>query len=53
MASAYKPPAFDKKYEEQVNTNYYDNAIKDYTATANANRTAQITEAQNDKQGKP
>ena len=46
-SSAYKPPTYDeKKYGSQVNTSYYDNAIKDYTAQANANRATQLGEAQ-------
>ena len=47
MATAYQAPAYDeKKYRKGINANYYDQAIADYKKSANADRNAQIAEAQ-------
>ena len=51
MATAYQAPAYDeKKYRKGIDTTYYDQAIKDYTKQANADRNRQITEAQKTQQ---
>lgn len=51
MATAYQAPAYDeKKYRAGINTDYYSNAIKQYTADANAERARQIGEAQKTQQ---
>lgn len=46
MAVTYSAPAYDeKKYRAGINTSYYDNAIKNYTAQAEKQRSSQIAEA--------
>lgn len=51
MAITYKSPGWDeKKYSKGVDTSYYTNAVKDYTAQANADRQFQISEAQKAQQ---
>lgn len=51
MATAYQAPDYDeKKYRAGINTDYYKNAVNQYTADANAERTRQIGEAQKTQQ---
>lgn len=51
MATAYQAPAYDeKKYRAGINTDYYKNAVNQYTADANAERNRQIGEAQKTQQ---
>ena len=51
MATAYQAPDYDeKKYRAGINTDYYKNAVNQYTADANAERTRQISEAQKTQQ---
>ena len=51
MATAYQAPAYDEeKYRKGINTDYYKNAVNQYTADANAERTRQIGEAQKTQQ---
>ena len=51
MATAYQAPDYDeKKYRAGINTDYYKNAVNQYTADANAERTRQIGEAQKNQQ---
>lgn len=46
-ASTYQSPAYDeKKYRAGINTDYYKNAVNQYTEQANADRSQQIAEAQ-------
>jgi hypothetical protein len=46
-ASAYQSPEYDdKKYRQGINTDYYKNAVNQYTEQANADRSQQIAEAQ-------
>lgn len=49
--SAYQAPDYDeKKYRAGINTDYYKNAVNQYTADANAERNRQIGEAQKTQQ---
>ena len=51
MATAYQAPDYDeKKYRAGINTDYYKNAVNQYTADANAERNRQIGEAQKTQQ---
>lgn len=51
MATAYQAPDYDeKKYRAGLNTDYYKNAVTQYTADANAERQRQIGEAQKTQQ---
>ena len=51
MATAYQAPDYDeKKYRAGINTDYYKNAVNQYTADANAERQRQIGEAQKTQQ---
>lgn len=51
MASAYQAPDYDeKKYRAGINTDFYKNAVNQYTADANAERNRQIGEAQKTQQ---
>lgn len=49
--ATYKPPEYDeKKYSKGVDTSFYNNAIKDYTAQANKERNLQLGQAQQTQQ---
>lgn len=51
MATAYQAPDYDeKKYRAGINTDYYKNAVNQYTQDANAERQRQIGEAQKTQQ---
>lgn len=51
MATAYQAPDYDeKKYRAGINTDFYKNAVNQYTADANAERNRQIGEAQKTQQ---
>lgn len=51
MATAYQAPDYDEqKYRAGINTDYYKNAVNQYTADANAERNRQIGEAQKTQQ---
>lgn len=51
MATAYQAPDYDeKKYRAGINTDFYTNAVNQYTADANAERNRQIGEAQKTQQ---
>lgn len=50
MATSYKAPAYDEaKYRKGINTNFYTNAIKTYTAQAQKDKNAQIAEARKEQ----
>lgn len=50
MATSYKAPAYDEaKYRNGINTNFYTNAIKTYTAQAQKDKNAQIAEARKEQ----
>lgn len=51
MATAYQAPDYDEnKYRAGINTDFYKNAVNQYTADANAERNRQIGEAQKTQQ---
>lgn len=51
MAVTYTAPAYDeKKYRQGIDTSFYTNAVKNYTAQANKERASQIAEAQKNQQ---
>ena len=51
MAVTYTAPAYDeKKYRQGIDTSFYNNAIKNYTAQANKERKTQLGEAQKTQQ---
>ena len=51
MAIGYQAPGYDeKKYRAGINTDFYKNAINQYTTDANAERARQIGEAQKTQQ---
>lgn len=51
MAVTYTAPAYDeKKYRQGIDTSFYNNAIKNYTAEAEKQRTTQLGEAKKNQE---